>query len=156
MRATTTGDGMAKGIVLASQSRSRRQMLEAAGLAFEVMPSSVDEVALRGQLEATGQLMTPTQMARALAEAKAIAVSRAHPDAMVIGGDQVLALGRRLFEKPADVGAARRQLMELRGRMHDLVSAAVLAKNGQVVWGHAETATLRNRHSLRSSLADDA
>lgn len=140
-----TAESTKRRVILASQSKSRQQMLAAAGIAIEVMPSKVDEPQLRRAMEAGGRLTTPEQIARALAEAKAGEISRAHPDALVIGGDQVLALGKRIFEKPADTEAAKRQLMELRGRMHDLVSAVVLAEAGKIVWGHVETATLTMR-----------
>ncbi len=140
-----TAERTTRRVILASQSKARRQMLVAAGITFEAMPSTVDEPRLRQSMEAGGRQTTPEQIARALAEAKAEEISRAHPDALVIGGDQVLALGKRIFEKPADVDAARRQLMELRGRMHDLVSAVVLAEAGKIVWGQVETATLTMR-----------
>ena len=132
-------------LILASQSRSRRRMLEAAGLAFEAIPSAVDESRLRQELEASGAIVGPEAIARALAAAKAVEVSRSHPDALVIGGDQVLAFGPRIFEKPPNMEAARRHLMELRGRTHILVSAVVLAQSGKVVWEHAETAELAMR-----------
>lgn len=140
-----TADRNMRRVILASQSKSRRQMLIAAGIAIEVVPSKVDEPQMRRAMEAGGRLTTPEQIACGLAEAKAVEVSRANPDALVIGGDQVLALGKRIFEKPADQEAARRHLMDLRGRMHDLVSAVVLAEAGQIVWGHVETATLTMR-----------
>lgn len=132
-------------LILASQSRSRRRMLDAAGLVFQAIASTVDEPRLREKLEASGAECGPEVIARALAAAKAEEVSRAHPDAFVIGGDQVLALGSRIFEKPPDLAAARRQLLELKGQTHVLVSAVVLVKGGTVVWAHAETARLTMR-----------
>ncbi len=140
-----TTDAAQAQVILASQSRSRRRMLEAAGLAFEAIASAVDEPRLRQELEASGAIVGPEAIARALAAAKAVEVSRSHPDALVIGGDQVLAFGPRIFEKPPDMAAARRHLMELRGRTHVLVSAVVLAQSGKVVWEHAETAELAMR-----------
>lgn len=140
-----TTRGSARRLILASQSRSRQRMLAAAGLTFEAIPSHVDEPALRRQLEAGGVAPAPEAIARALAAAKALEVSRLNPQALVIGGDQVLALGKRIFEKPPSVAAARSQLMELRGRMHDLVSAVVIAEAGRLTWEHAETATLTMR-----------
>ncbi|MBS0240965.1 MAG: septum formation protein Maf [Proteobacteria bacterium] len=137
-------DAARKRLILASTSASRKRMLEGAGLAFEAMASDVDEVRLRAELEGKG-VRGAEPIARALAAAKAEAVSAQNPDALVIGGDQVLALGSRIFEKPKDVEAARRQLMDLRGRMHDLVSAVVLAEGGRGVWAHAETATMTMR-----------
>ena len=120
-------------------------MLQAAGLSFEAIASDVDEPRVRQELEAGDGDASPAGIARALAVAKAENVSRANPDALVIGGDQVLALGDRIFEKPADVAAARAHLMAFRGRTHVLVSAVALAKAGMVVWQHAETASLTVR-----------
>lgn len=132
-------------IILASASASRRRMLEAAGVGFEVVPSTVDEPALRRSLEAGGATPTPNEVAMALAEAKAREISSGHPDALVIGCDQVLALGERILEKPPDMAAARRQLEDLRGRKHALISAVVLARAGEIHWRHAEAATMAVR-----------
>jgi len=132
-------------LILASQSRSRRQMLEAAGLSFEAVASSVDEARLRREMEAAGADLRPAAVARALAVAKAEDVSRAHPEALVIGGDQVLALGDRIFEKPADLAAARGHLEAFRGTTHILVSAVALAEGGRAIWQHDEAASLAVR-----------
>jgi septum formation protein len=140
-----TIDGGRARLILASQSRSRRQLLQAAGLQFEAIASSVDEPQVRRDIEARGGDASPEGIARALAAAKAADVSRAHPDALVIGGDQVLALGNRIFEKPRNLSAARDHLMTFRGKVHVLVSAVALAQAGQVVWQHAETASLKVR-----------
>ncbi|MGD9801936.1 MAG: Maf family nucleotide pyrophosphatase [Hyphomicrobiaceae bacterium] len=140
-----TTDRARRRLILASQSRSRRQMLQAAGLSFEAIASTVDEPRLRHEIEASDGDAGPDTIARALAAAKAMDVSRAHPDALVIGGDQVLALGNRIFEKPAGLSGARGHLMMFRGKTHVLVSAVALAEAGQVVWQHAETASLTVR-----------
>jgi septum formation protein len=132
-------------LILASQSRSRRQMLEAAGLRFAAIASAVDEPQLRRRMQDTGADVSPEAVARALAAAKAEDVSRAHRQALVIGGDQVLALGDEVFEKPAGLDGARRHLLALRGKTHRLISAVVLATAGRVVWQHAETAVLTVR-----------
>jgi septum formation protein len=120
-------------------------MLQAAGLSFEAVVSNVDEPRLKRSLEASGRPSGPEDAARMLAAAKAEAVSRVRPEALVIGADQVLAFDNKTFEKPADVAAARRQLMELRGSTHELVSAVVLAEGGQAVWSHAGIAALTMR-----------
>lgn len=140
-----TTEGHRQRLILASQSRSRRQMLLAAGLCFEAIASSVDEPRVRRDLEARDEDASPAGIARALAAAKAQDVSRAHPDALVIGGDQVLALGDCVFEKAADMDAARAHLMAFRGKTHVLISAVALAKAGMIVWQHAETASLTVR-----------
>jgi septum formation protein len=131
-------------LILASQSRSRRSMLTAAGLAIDAIPSDVDEAALKTELESRG-VGDPGEIALALAAAKAEVVSRMYPEALVIGGDQVLALGPRLFDKPIDMAGARQHLRDLRGRTHVLISAVVLAQGGHVVWQHSDTAQLAVR-----------
>lgn len=132
-------------LILASQSRSRQTMLAAAGVVVEAIPSDVDEPALRRKLEAYGAPPEPETVAMVLAEAKALSVSRGHRGALVIGGDQVLALGRRIFEKPVDLSQARHHLLDLRGQSHDLISAVVLAEDGEIVWRHSDRATLAVR-----------
>jgi septum formation protein len=125
-------------LVLASASPFRRRMLEAAGLPFRVVPAEVDESAVR-------QRITTPDLARVadtLAQAKAVAVSKAHPDTLVIGADQVLAFGDQLFNKPKDLHEARAQLKSLRGHAHHLHAAAALAQAGKVLWSHTETARL--------------
>src|SRR5256885_185645 len=101
-------------LVLASASPFRRRMLEAAGLAFEVVAAEVDEAAIKRNLLGSGS--TPSAIAQALAAAKAEAVSARLSEALVIGADQVLALGQELFSKPASVSDARAQLLRLRGK----------------------------------------
>lgn len=120
-------------------------MLEAAGLEFEVVPSGVDEQAIREVLLVENGPIDPVDLAEMLARAKAEEVSRYHPDALVIGGDQVLALGGEVFVKPADLDAGRENLLRLRGRTHQLHSAAALAERGQATWVFVDTAHLTMR-----------
>jgi septum formation protein len=139
-------------LVLASASPFRRRMLEAAGLSFEVAPADVDEAMLKRDLLGSGS--TPSTIAAALAAAKADAVSARLPDALVIGADQVLALGQDLFSKPVGTPAAREQLLRLRGKSHQLHTAACLATGGKAVWTHVEIATLTMRPFSDAFLAD--
>ena len=139
-------------LVLASASPFRRRMLEAAGLSFEVAPADVDEAALKRDLLGSGS--TPSTVAGALAAAKAEAVSARLPDALVIGADQVLALGPDLFSKPVGTPAAREQLLRLRGKSHQLHTAACLATGGKAVWTHVEIATLTMRPFSDAFLSD--
>jgi septum formation protein len=132
-------------LILGSGSPYRRKMLEAAGLTFRVIPADVDEAALKRGLAGQEPKPSPGTVADALARAKAAAVSAAHPNALVIGADQVLALGDELFDKPGDLAAARQQLQRLRGKTHRLVSAVALAERGQVVWTHVDEAVLTMR-----------
>lgn len=134
---------MATPIILASGSRYRRELLEAAGVDFTVLKPELDERAVEATLEGTGA--TPEDVALILAEAKATAVSEARPGALVIGSDQTLSLGDELFHKPADMEGARRHLLKLSGRTHLLSSAVVIARNGEAVWRHVSTARMTMR-----------
>ena len=130
-------------IVLASSSSSRRTMMEAAGVTFTVVAPNVDEDLMKDML--TGGGADGSRIADALAEAKALAVSERHPAALVIGADQVLACGGRIFSKALDEDEARATLLALRGRDHELISAAVIARAGKAIWRRTETATMRMR-----------
>ena len=132
-------------IILASTSRARREMLAAAGVAFTVEAADVDEPAIRKTLLAAKSAATPPQIADALARAKAENVSRRHKGLLVIGGDQVLALGMELLTKAKDEAAARATLGKLRGKTHELHSAVALAVDGRVLWAHTGTARLKMR-----------
>ncbi len=136
----------ARDLVLASTSPFRRRMLEAAGLSFRVVPPQVDEAAIKKRLTSAGaKPLSPQAVAEALACAKAEAVSVRQPEALVIGADQVLAIGDELLSKPKDLTEARRQLQHLRGKSHNLFTAAALAQGGKAAWSHVETATLHMR-----------
>ena len=130
-------------IVLASGSRFRRAMLEAAGVALDVAPAEIDERAVEQTLEGSGA--SPEDLAQVLAEAKALEVSERQPGRLVLGCDQTLTLDNELFHKPEDMEDARRHLLKLSGRTHQLNSAAVLARNGETFWHHVGVANLTMR-----------
>ena len=129
-------------LILASTSRSRMEMLRAAGVRFEAVAPLVDEDAAKESL--AGRPVRA--IADALAELKAVKVSRQRPGRWVLGSDSMLALDRGTwFDKPGDVAALRAQLLALRGREHRLISAAVAARDGASVWRHVEEARLMVR-----------
>jgi septum formation protein len=130
-------------IVLASASRVRRALLENAGLTVTVDAASIDEAAIKDSLVA--QRAAPVAMAETLAELKAQRISPRHPGRIVIGADQILECGGALFDKPADLAGARRQLQALRGRRHRLLSAAVALRDGTRLWHHTGEAGLTMR-----------
>jgi septum formation protein len=121
-------------LVLASASATRRALLECAGLRFEAQAAAVDEAAIKEAAQAEG--IAPADAAIMLAEAKAERIARRDPDALVIGCDQLLVCEGRWFDKPADIAAARAQLLALRGRRHDLVTAVVCHRQGGRIWQH--------------------
>ena len=138
-------------IILASTSSSRRMMLEAAGLRFTVVAPNIDEQLMRDLL--TGNGADFYTVAHALAEAKAVAVSEKHPGALTIGADQLLVCGEKIFNKAIDADDARRTLRALSGRRHELISAAVIAKDGQPLWQRTESAQLQMRELSETFVA---
>jgi septum formation protein len=129
-------------LVLASASVFRRKLLEAAGVAFRVVPAHVDEGEIKARLASN---VGPAAIAEALAVAKAEAVSVRLPGSLVIGADQVVALGEQIIDKPRDLAEARAQLEQLRGRTHSLFTAAALAEDGCSVWRAGDSAALTMR-----------
>ena len=105
-------------LILASTSRWRRQVLEDVGLPFHSEAPGVDERAF----DAPG----PVELASLLARKKAEAVAARHPDAVVLGADQVVWDGHEVFGKPEDAADHRRRLLAMRGRSHDLVTAVCM------------------------------
>ncbi|MGZ5912436.1 MAG: Maf family protein [Reyranella sp.] len=130
-------------LILASASRSRRQLLTNAGLSFEIEPSGVDEDEVTRSL--LGEQASPQDIATTLAEMKAVRVSSRHAAAMVIGADSTLACNGRLFDKPATLAAARLQLLALAGQTHELWSSVVVAQGGVRLWHWSERGRLTMR-----------
>lgn len=136
----TGGEG---GIILASASHSRRKLLEAAGVTFRAVPAGVDESAIkRGH---AGLEAGFADVAARLAVHKALAVASRHPDALVIGADQVLVFAGEAFDKPGSIEIARQQLLRLRGGIHSLETAVACARGKDVLWLHVETPQLTMR-----------
>ena len=130
-------------IVLASTSSARRRMLQASGIPFVVEAPRVDEREFKLGLEAEGA--SAAEIAEVLAEAKAVGVSRRKQGLMVVGADQVLQCGDRRYDKPIDRADALSQLKSLRGRRHELVSCAVVVKDGLRTWHAIDRARLEIR-----------
>jgi septum formation protein len=127
-------------VVLASGSATRQAMLRSAGVDFAVDVAAIDETTVLESLQAEGA--KPRDAADTLAEMKAVKVSAKHAGALVIGADQILSLGPRFFSKPVDLAAARKQLQDLRGQMHQLTTAVVVARDGSPIWREVREAKL--------------
>ncbi|HWI86345.1 MAG TPA: nucleoside triphosphate pyrophosphatase [Sphingomonas sp.] len=131
-------------LILASQSASRRAMLEAAGVKFTAEAAHVDETAVKQSMLSEGT--DGRRLADALAELKAIKVSRRHPAALVLGCDSTITgEDGDLIDKVANRTEAFTQLRALAGTTHKLTSAAVVAQAGEPVWRHVGTARLTMR-----------
>ena len=132
---------MAPDLVLASASATRQGLLKAAGIPFRAVQPDVDESIIK--IRMAGQ--DPAHIARELAGAKALDVSRRCPGCVVLGADQTLNLDGRLFDKPASVDEARDHLTILQGKTHRLETAAALAQEGHIIWRCQRHATLTMR-----------
>ncbi len=128
-------------LVLASGSAARRGLMEAAGLRFTAQATAVDEAAIKAAMMA--QRADPADVALQLADAKARQID--DPDALVIGADQLLLCEGIWFDKPPDRAAARAQLLRLRGRRHELLTAVTCWRAGARLWQHLERSSLAMR-----------
>jgi len=134
-------------LILASQSHARKLLLANAGLAFEAMPADIDERAV----QQASNLSAPGEIASLLARQKASWVSARKAGHYVIGADQTLALGNRLFNKPDGRAAAAEQLRALSGQTHELHSAIAVVLDGKIMF---ESVTVA-RMSMRPLSGDD-
>ena len=131
-------------LVLASQSAGRISMLQSAGVAVEACAALVDEGSIKDALLSTAA--KPRDIADALAEAKAVKVSRKMRDRLVLGCDQLLVSAEgEVFDKPETQDEARAHLAKLSGKAHRLISAAVMCEAGEPVWRVVDTATMTMR-----------
>lgn len=130
-------------LILASTSRIRHQLLAQAGVDVTALPARIDEDAIRRALQQEGA--QAHDIADALAESKAAKLAGRHPDKMVLGCDQVLAVQNAILSKPETPDDARAQLTRLRGATHMLLSAAVIYDQGRPVWRHVGKARLTMR-----------
>jgi septum formation protein len=138
------------GLILASQSASRKVMLEGAGLAFMCQSANLDE---RGVLAAR-RALSPVEMAGVLAAEKALAVSRDAGDALVIGSDQILECDGEVLHKAKSVVEAREKLSSLRGKTHCLISAVAVSRGSEVLWQDYAQAHLR-MHDFDDAFLDE-
>ena len=139
-------------IVLASQSASRRALLQAAGVPFEALSPGVDEEAAKEALRAEG--LDARALADALAELKALRISRRVPGGLILGCDQTLSIDDgSMIDKAVDRADAERILRLLSGRVHHLHSAAVIALNGEPIWRHIERVRMTVRPLSDSFIA---
>jgi len=128
-------------LILASKSSARQSLLKQAGISFEAIPADIDERGIQ-QAKTSGSI---DEVALHLAREKALYVARRHPSRFVVGADQMLALGDRLFNKPADRRSAAAQLRQLAGQTHQLHAALAVAKEGDILFEHISVARMTMR-----------
>ncbi|MHC2820086.1 septum formation protein [Bradyrhizobium huanghuaihaiense] len=136
-------------LILASQSSARKMLLANAGFEFDSVTADIDE---RG-IQASSNLSDPREIALLLAREKARAVSMGRPGSYVIGADQTLALGSRLFNKPVGRPQALAQLRDLAGNSHELNSAVAVARDGKIVFEDVSVARMTMRPMSETELS---
>ena len=136
-------------LILASQSRARQMLLGNAGIPFEAMPADIDERAV----QKNSGLTSPGEIAGLLAREKALFVSSKNPGRYVVGADQTLALGERLFSKPSGRAQAAEQLRLLAGGRHELHSAVAVVHDGKVRFADVSLARMTMRPLSESEIA---
>jgi len=136
-------------VVLASQSAARQRLLRNAHVDFEILPANIDE----RDIQAASGLKDALKIAGLLAREKAGHVSKLRPGRFVIGADQTMALGNRIFSKPVDRAAAAQQLRDLAGNTHQLHSAVAVAKDGDILFAHTGTAHMTMRDLGKDAVA---
>ena len=130
-------------VVLASTSPTRRTMLENAGVNVVAVAPRVDEDEIKASMTAEGA--SGEALAEVLAERKALYVSRQRPQDLVIGADQILDCDGVIYSKPADLAAAKDQLLALKGKTHKLISCVCVVRGEQRLWHHLDHALLAMR-----------
>jgi septum formation protein len=135
-------------LILASQSRARQTLLAHAGLNFEIVPAEIDE---RG-IQQTSGVSAPGDIAGLLAREKSLLVSKRRSGRYVIGADQTLALGPRLFSKPAGRAQAAEQLHALAGQRHELYSAVAVARDGKILFEKVAVARMTVRRLIEAEI----
>lgn len=137
-------------LILASQSRARQELLANAGISFEIVRADIDERAVQQACS----LSAPGDIADLLARAKALWVSSRQPGKFIIGADQTLAQGMRLFNKPADRAEAAEQLRALAGRSHELHSAVAVAHDSKIIFKTVAVARMTVRQLSGAEIRD--
>jgi len=135
-------------LILASQSPARKMLLANADISFEAVPADIDERSVQNN----SGLSAPGEIAGLLAREKACFVSLKNPGRYVVGADQTLALGSRLFSKPAGRAQAAEQLRLLAGGTHELHSAVAVARDGKIVFSDVSVARMTMRRLEESEI----
>lgn len=144
MNITKTDHHLPTRLVLASASKARGILLRNAGLQFDVIPADIDEDAVKRKFLKTGN-SNPFELAEQLAYRKAEHISRQYDNAIVIGADQVLEFCGQILSKPETIDAGRKQLLNLRGKTHHLISAVSLWSSGSAIWSYSEQTNMTMR-----------
>ena len=127
-------------LILASNSKVRKDILEKNGFSCEVIPSKIDEDPVKNSLTKEGA--SPELISKNLAELKANKISKKNSDKIVLGADSVIDFNNRIISKPRDRIEAMNILEKLNGKKHHLISSVCISKNGSMIWNYTDKASL--------------
>ena len=139
-------------IILASQSKVRKSILDKNNIINEVQPSNVDEEIIKFSL--LKEKASPKIISKNLAEIKANKISIKNPDTLVLGADSVIDLNGELISKPKDREEALKILIKLNGKKHNLISSVCFSKNGTMIWNYSDIAILSMKNFEKKELKD--
>ena len=134
-------------LILASNSKVRKDILEENGFSCEVIPSKIDEDPVKESLTKVGA--SPELISKNLAELKANKISKKNSDKIVLGADSVIDLNNKIISKPRNRIEAMDILEKLNGQKHHLISSVCISKNGSMIWNYTDKASLTmKKHSI--------
>ena len=139
-------------IILASNSKVRKEILEKNGIKCDVQPSSIDENPIKESLLKEGA--SPEIISKNLAELKANKISTKENDKLVLGADSVIDLNGEIISKPMTREQALKILNKLNGKQHYLISSACISKNGSMLWNYSDKAALTMKEMTQKELED--
>ncbi len=139
-------------IILASQSKVRKNILNSNGIECKVIPSNVDEDSVKSSLIKVNA--SPEIISKNLAELKANKVSTKVGDQLVLGADSVIDLEGKIISKPSNRNEALNILKSLNNRSHYLISSVCISKDGNMIWNYTDKAKLTMKEFSLEELKD--
>ena len=139
-------------IILASQSKVRKEILDKNNIICDVVPSNVDEDIVKISL--LKEKASPEIISKNLAELKANKVSLKKTDKIVLGADSVIDLNGEIISKPESRYEAMKILKKLNGKSHFLISSVCLSRNGSMIWNYTDRAELKMKDFTNEELKD--
>ena len=137
-------------LILASNSKVRKDILEKNGFSCEVIPSRIDEDTVKESLTKEGA--SPELISKNLAELKANKISEKNSDKIVLGADSVIDFNNKIISKPRDRIEAMNILEKLNGKKHFLISSVCISKNGSMIWNYTDKASLKMKKLSHNDL----
>ena len=134
-------------IILASNSKVRKKILDENGIECKVFPSNTDEQSIKENL--SSELISKN-----LAELKANEISLKFNNEIVIGADSVIDIHGELISKPKNRKEALEILKKLNGKTHYLISSVCISKNGSMIWNYTDKASLRMKNMTEKQLGE--